>query len=131
MRCPLIWPGAILLVSFLTAGCGGNNDTVLTTGTNCSQYQPEIMVNSISPTAGPKAGGIPLTINGQGFDVCVNRIAVTVGGSSASDLQVLSGNKIVCVIPPGTGKATVSVLVQDTYSGKNAQASKADAFEYQ
>ena len=56
-----------------------------------------VAVTSISPTSGSTTGGTKLTITGTGFQSGAN---VTLGGSAATSVIVLSSTSITAVTPP-------------------------------
>jgi alpha-tubulin suppressor-like RCC1 family protein len=74
------------------------------------EYPPAPTVKSIGPTSGPAAGGTRVTISGAGF---LGASQVTFGGVPASGLEVLSGQQIIAVSPPGKGKVGVVVTTPD------------------
>ena len=70
-------------------------------------YLPNIDIVSVSPAAGPAAGGTTVTIVGDGFDASTT---VRVGGVSASDIRVSSSTRLTAVTPAGIpGQADVEV----------------------
>jgi len=70
-------------------------------------------VASVVPSTGQTAGGTEVTVTGNGFDE--NGLSVTFGGTSATDITVVSPIEITCATPAGTG--TVDVVVTNTESG--------------
>ncbi|MHC5018853.1 MAG: IPT/TIG domain-containing protein [Planctomycetota bacterium] len=71
-------------------------------------------LTNVTPGAGPLAGGTALTLTGTNF---VTGATVTVGGSSATSVTVVSASTITCTAPSGTqGPATVVVTNIDTQS---------------
>jgi Protein of unknown function (DUF4038)/IPT/TIG domain/Putative collagen-binding domain of a collagenase len=75
-------------------------------------------VGSISPSSGPTAGGTAVTIAGTNFDP---NATVTVGGTAALNIVVVSDNEITATTPPGTaGPASVTVTNPGTGSGSLA-----------
>jgi|GEM_PF-6529965 len=83
------------------------------------------VVTSVSPTAGPTAGGTPVTITGSGF---TGATQVTFGNNPATNLTVKSDTQITCTSPAGTTAGTVHVTVT-TSSGTSATTT-ADQFTY-
>lgn len=74
-------------------------------------YTSPPTLTSVSPGSGPIAGGTSLTLSGSGF---VQGATVTVGGSPATEVQVLSSSSITAVTPAGSaGAATVAVTNPD------------------
>jgi hypothetical protein len=68
-----------------------------------------LAVTSISPVAGPVAGGTRVTIRGYGF---VAPADVTIGGVSATDVVVAGPSSLTAVTPPhATGLADVTVTI--------------------
>jgi hypothetical protein len=74
------------------------------------------VVSSLSPTGGPAAAGTAVTIDGAFF---VPGASVSVGGTPASAVQVVSFNQIVAVLPAGSGAEPVTVTTAHGVS--NAQ----------
>lgn len=72
-----------------------------------------VEVTSLSPSAGPLAGGNTLTINGNNF---VNGSVVTVGAAPCTTQTFVSATQINCVLPSGTGATTITVTNPDTQS---------------
>ncbi len=60
-------------------------------------------VTSITPKAGASAGGKGVTINGTNFQ---SGATVTIGGSAATSVTVVSATQITALTPPGTPGAT-------------------------
>ncbi len=75
-------------------------------------------VTSLSPTAGPVAGGTTVTITGSGFGPGDPNTTVTFGGAAGSMVDVVSTTKITVVTPPsplpGDGHGPVNVTVSDS-----------------
>src|SRR5439155_1042360 len=59
---------------------------------------PPPTVSGVSPTSGPTAGGTPITITGTNFDTAA--ATVTVGGSAATGVRVVSATQINATTPP-------------------------------
>jgi hypothetical protein len=87
------------------SAAGSVNISVTTTGgtgTSASPlytYLPVPTVSSVSPSAGPTAGGVTVTVTGTGF---VAGATVTFGGVSATNVAVSSGTKLYCTSPAGS-----------------------------
>jgi len=64
-----------------------------------------IMVLSVTPNRGPRAGGYRVFVAGHNIPAGV---AVTVGGKACGDVSHGS-NGLTCTMPSGTGKVAVSV----------------------
>ncbi|MCJ8055281.1 putative Ig domain-containing protein [Shinella curvata] len=80
-------------------------------------------VTSVSPTAGPTAGGTSVVITGTGFS---SATSVTFGGTAATGFTVNSATQITATAPAGTG--TVDIRV--TTIGGTSATSAADQFTY-
>ena len=81
-------------------------------------------IQSVEPDAGDVAGGTFVAITGSGF---APGATVDFGANAASDVTVLSGNRLTAVAPPGTaGSTDVSVT---TPAGTSA-AGTTDLFAY-
>ncbi len=64
-------------------------------------------VTSISPVAGPAAGGTLVAMTGTGF---TGALLVGFGSTQASSISVLSDTSLVAVSPAGTGNVNVTVV---------------------
>ncbi|MGO9957198.1 MAG: IPT/TIG domain-containing protein, partial [Solirubrobacteraceae bacterium] len=84
---------------------------------------PQPVVNSISATGGPAAGGTPVTILGTGFTPAST---ASFGGVPASDVTYLSPQMLTAVSPAGSGMTDVVV----TSAGGSSATSAADEFYY-
>jgi len=105
-----------LTVTFNTAPTPGTLGAVVTTNGISSGNEVPVAnivevprITSISPAAGPTAGGTTITISGLALS---NVTAVTIGGNAATSFTVVNGQKITAVTPPGTFGAA-NVLVTD------------------
>ena len=79
------------------------------------QYVPPPVVDGVIPPEGPDFGGQQVTVTGENFQ---DGATVTVGGQVCSDVQVISGSEIRCVVPAGTpGAADVTVQNPDGQEG--------------
>ena len=68
-------------------------------------------LGSVSPATGSHLGGTAVTINGSGFTA---GSTVTIGGTAATSIVVVSSTQITCVAPAGTiGAASVVVTAAD------------------
>ncbi len=117
-------------LTFVTpAGASGPASVTVTnpgpssaTATNAYTYvsgaAPAPTISSISPASGPTAGGTTITITGTGFQVNgASQATVTIAGSAATSVQVLTATTIVCVTPAGpAGAQNVVVTNPDTQS---------------
>ena len=86
-------------------------------------YRAAPVVSSVSPVAGPTAGGTTITITGSSL---ANTTAVFFGSTSAS-FSVASATSITATAPPGTG--VVDVTVQTPYGTSSINASARYSFE--
>ena len=70
-------------------------------------YQPFVRVYEVTPNFGPTAGGTAFTLSGDGF---VAGAAVRVGALPAAAVEVVDGQTITAVTPPGSpGLANITV----------------------
>ena len=114
------------------AGSAGTvNVTVTTAGgtsatgaANQFTYIPAPTVTSISPTAGPTAGGTSVTITGTGL---TGTTAVTFGATAATGFTVNSATQITATAPAGSA-GTVNVRV--TTTGGTSATSAANQYTY-
>ncbi len=113
------------------ANAAGTYDVTVTTpgGTSAASaadyytYVAAPTVVSISPTAGPTAGGTSVTIRGTNF---LGATAVTFGATAATDYTVNSATQITATAPAGTGAVDVRVT---TVGGASAP-SAAEQYTY-
>ena len=76
---------------------------------NAFTYIAPPTVTSVSPSTGPIAGGTAVTITGTNF---ATGATVTIGGTAATNVVVVSGTQITATTPAGSaGAATVTVTV--------------------
>src|SRR5205085_10803301 len=84
-------------------------------GLNSSPPGSAPTVSGISPTSGPIAGGASVTISGTGFAAGAT---VTLGGSSATNVNVSSSTSITATMPAhAAGLVNVVVTNTDAQSG--------------
>jgi hypothetical protein len=100
----------------------GVNGSSTPTGADVFNYYATPVVDSISPSFGPAAGGTLVTINGEGF---LNTTGVTFGATSATFALVNDG-EIVATAPAGSG--TGDVVVEGL--GGDSATSAADQYTY-
>ena len=81
-------------------------------------------VTAVSPSAGPAAGGTPVTITGTNF---TGATAVKFGSTAAASFTVNSSTSITATSPAGSGTVDVTV----TTNGGTSQTTSADQFNYQ
>src|SRR3989441_2434931 len=85
---------------------------------------PPPTVTGVCPTSGPTGGGTAITITGTDFDATAT---VSVGGTAATGVSVVSATQITATTPPhAPGAADVVVTV----GGQSSAASPADVFTY-
>ena len=111
------------------AGTGTVRVTVSTrAGTSCSPayfgYRPSPAVTGVSPSAGPAAGGTPVTITGSYF---TNATAVDFGAAPATSFTVDSDSQITASAPAGTGTVDVTVISL----GGTSATSSSDEYTYE
>lgn len=90
-------------------------------------------ISSLSPVAGPAAGGTSVTISGSGFTGAgatgssfAGATAVQFGGVDAASFTVNSDSSITAITPPGTGIVDVTV----TNSQGLSMVNSSDLFTY-
>ncbi|HEX6182692.1 MAG TPA: IPT/TIG domain-containing protein [Pyrinomonadaceae bacterium] len=85
---------------------------------------PIPVINSVTPSSGPTAGGTSVTITGQNFR---NGCRVRVGGVDSPQVTFINSTQVIAVTPAGTaGPATVRVINPNQQTPGIAQ----DAFTY-
>jgi hypothetical protein len=94
-----------------------------TTALGAYTYQPWPTVSSISPAAGPPAGGTVITITGGNF----SSPTVTVGGAACA-VSASSSTSITCTTPPG-GTGAANVVITNT-SGNSYSNTVTGGFTY-
>ncbi len=87
-----------------------NLDTQAVTLAASYTYEASPNVTSISPTAGPLAGGTAMTITGTGF---LSAATVTIGGNPCTSVVVVNSTSITCN-NASHAAATVDVTVTNT-----------------
>ncbi len=96
---------ASLMNNYLASVVSGNGSCLAGTGP---------AISAISPSTGPITGGQAVTISGSGF---VSGATVTIGGSSATAVLVLSSSTVTAVTPSHAA-GTVSVVVANPSNGR-------------
>ncbi|MGD0696946.1 MAG: IPT/TIG domain-containing protein [Terriglobia bacterium] len=100
---------AIICLALSLSACGGAGNGTLQFGST----QP--VINLIQPVSGSTAGGTLVTIFGSNFE---SGAAVTFGGDTATNINVLGPAQITCVTPAhSAGTVTVTVTNPDGGSG--------------
>jgi len=103
--------GTLTLSATVTTSAGCSD----TKSANVSVALPPVTVTTVTPGVGATAGGSPITINGSGFAAGAT---VSVGGSAATNVVVVSAIKITAKTPAHTaGAVNVTVTNTDTSSG--------------
>jgi IPT/TIG domain len=100
-------------------------DGYTTTGT-VAYTNGTATVTSVSPTSGPGAGGTAVTIRGTNF---TGEEAVFVGGTPATNVDVVSATKITADTPPDAAATSPDDITVVTPTGVSAVGS-ADQFTY-
>jgi hypothetical protein len=92
-------------------------------------YTASPAVSSVTPAAGPPAGGTSVTITGTGFTGVTGAAAVKFGTTNATSYTFNSDTSITATAPAGTTGTTVDVTV--TNPGGTSATSTADQFTYE
>ena len=102
---------------------------LLASSRQAKQPQP-LQVTAIAPTSGSTKGGTKITVSGAGFEkgavLSVGYVPATGGYTQATEVQVVSGSKIVAVTPPHP-QGEVDVIVTNP---SGASVALTGAFEY-
>lgn len=77
------------------------------TGVTQVAFEPVPVIDAISTTAGPAAGGTQVTLTGSGF---AGAVQVLFGATPGQDLKVVDDHTLTVTTPPGTGTVSVAVL---------------------
>ncbi len=88
--------------------------------TACFTYDPTVVVTSVSPTAGPMAGGTALTIAGMAFPAIVD--SVLVGAGRLANLARVSATQLTGTTPAAGTPGKVDVVVYTTSAGSDTCA---------
>jgi hypothetical protein len=113
--------GAVGPVDVVVSTAGGPSAT---SSADLFTYVASPVVQSVSPPAGPLAGGTSVTITGSGFG---SVSGVSFGGTMAASFVVNGVGSITAVSPAGTA-GTVDVTV--TTPGGTSAATSSDNFTY-
>jgi hypothetical protein len=107
-------------ITYTAGGIGTVTLQVTVTVSGCSDTKSKnvtvvsaVTVTSITPNNGSAHGGQPVTINGTGF---LAGATVTIGGTAATNVVVVSSTKITAKTPGHVG-GTVNVVVTNTDTG--------------
>lgn len=101
-----------------------SSGTVVSAMASCVAAQAAPTITSVSPTAGPTAGGTSVTITGTNF---TGVTGVKFGAANAAGYNVNSSNQIVAV-SPSNGAGTVNITV--TTSGGTSATAAANQYTY-
>jgi hypothetical protein len=93
------------------------------TGANGSSSSTTPSISSISPAAGPIAGGTSVTINGSNFE---SGATVSFGSAQATSVQFVNSTQLQAVTPAGA-VGSANIVVTNPNAGS---ASLANAFTY-
>src|SRR5439155_7359635 len=85
---------------------------------------PPPTVGAVSPTSGPTTGGTAITITGTNFDATAT---VTVGGSAATGVSVVSATQINATTPAHAAGVADIVVTAD---GQPSATDPSDQFTY-
>ncbi|MEI7926141.1 MAG: IPT/TIG domain-containing protein, partial [Chloroflexota bacterium] len=112
-------------IATLALALVGSTALLLVTGGGRAEAAPAPTVSAVAPALGPSAGGTSITITGTGF---VSGATVTIGGTAATGVTVVSATSITATTPAGTpGSATVTVRNSD---GQAANVGGGFTFQY-
>jgi hypothetical protein len=100
------------------------NGTSATGSADRYGYEVVPTVSAVSPSSGATAGGTRITITGSGFH---SDATVSVGGSAATAVTVVSGTQITATTP---AHAAGTVDVQVTTPGGTSATGAGDHFTY-
>ena len=98
----------VVLTSTVIMACGGDSGT---------DTRSAPVISSVTPSAGPLAGGTGITIAGANF---VDVIEVTVGGVPATDLHSTVTTQISGRTPPGMSPGAKDVVVRSLSNGSGS-----------
>lgn len=88
-------------------------------------YTNRPVVYSVTPAAGPVAGGNTVTVRGAGFG---DAPAVTFGSVAATDVQVVSDSELTAVVPAATASGSVDVTV--TSAAGTSTVTESDSYAF-
>lgn len=86
-------------------------------------YFDALDLHGIEPPTGPRAGGIAVTVRGEGFDA---QTAVLVGGRSVVAMELISSQEIKGYLPPASSAGWADLEVVKAYGSRRM----AQAFQY-
>lgn len=82
-------------------------------------------LTAVSPSNAANNGGVPLTLTGTNF---LPGATVTIGGTAATSVVVVSSTQITCVVPAKA--ATCGAQAVQVTNPNNSAATRADLFSY-
>src|SRR2546425_837097 len=117
------------------AHTAGTVDVIVTVGGQSSAANPGDQftyiapptISAVSPTSGPFAGGTAITITGTGFDATAT---VTVGGTLATGVTVVSATQINATTPAHAAGVACTSLVRATVGGGGRATTAAAHYMY-
>ena len=89
------------------------------------QLSGAVYIESISPSRGPSAGGLQLTLRGTGF---APQSTVRVAGQASPKVAFVSDKELLVTLPPAPGRIGLVLVEVITPSGK--VTGRADLFSY-
>src|SRR5207244_315873 len=103
----------------------GGQSSATNTGDQFTYLAPAPTVTAIDPTSGPTAGGTAITITGTSFDT--GPATVTVGGTGATGVSVVSATQITATTPAHAARLAAAAV---TVSGQPSAANPGDQYTY-
>ncbi len=91
------------------------------------RYRALPTIDLVSPNTGPLPGGDRITLEGQGFlfeEAGTN--VILFGSTPASELQLISDNRIVCTNPAGPSGRPIDITIRNA----NGESTLVGGFEY-
>ncbi len=124
--------GSAVAVAIGFAQCGNTTmndpmpmDMTMPPAQDMAMSFPPPVLTAVTPALGSTAGGIPLTLTGQNFQMMVS---VTVAGVPSSSAAPTSSNSITATLPPKPGAlGKVPVVVKN---GDGQMVTRSDLFAY-
>lgn len=115
------------------AQVAGLKSWLQSTFTQSAFTQPAPTVTSVSPAAGPAAGGGTVTITGSNFTGSGWAVSgVFFGSTAATSFTVVSATQITAAAPPGSSQADITVRTGATNGGavETSATSSADVYAW-
>ena len=90
---------------------GSSNSSMDPTGNAYTVEPPQI--HTVTPSAGPTAGGIRITLVGRGFGSPSESVSrnIVVGAAMCGKIRVVSDTQMSCELPPGPAAGIVDLTV--------------------